>query len=207
MSVLMETEAQLSAMPPAQKWGVIFLIVLLIAGGGWYFWVADLYDEIEQADSAITSLQSKIRRNNVRLYNHKIAAMKKKNLLLKSDIEAYRSARRFLQSRAERYDFLWFKEKNFVRMLERTLARSTALGLRIDRVESIEESGKLTPLIARRDRLRIEGAGRFKEIERLARYIESFEALLKIDHLHVWYDEEKQETRFSLELQTYGLAS
>jgi hypothetical protein len=109
-----------------------------------------------------------------------------------------------LRGRTERLDFFIFDKYRFYEMFERVLARSTQLGVRLDSVTLEDEVRPLTTLLEQKKRIRIEGAGGFAPVLRLSWFIESFDALMKIDRFDFRYDEEAKEPRFVIELLFYG---
>ncbi len=202
--ILQDTDAQLAAMPPWQRWAVIIGTALLIGVAGWYFWIDDLIGEIDTTQSRIARLERKIANNRIPALKRAIGKIEKENGRLKDRIERYRAMERLLQSRAEKLDIFLFDPARYMEIFEKILKRSVDLGIRIDDAYSQEGSGEISPLIDRWQRLIFEGSGSFPAVTRLSRYIESFKALAKITHYRYWYDEKAKEPRFEITIIFYG---
>jgi Tfp pilus assembly protein PilO len=203
-AMLQDTDNQLAAMPPAQRAFVIAFVAIAVMVAGWYFVGDDMLAQIENEEGQIASLQAKIRRNTVRALGARIAKKKKAILKLESAIERAKVAETALRARTERLDFFFFDRERFYEMFERILRRSTELGVRLDSVTLEDEVKAVSPLLEQKKRIRFEGAGLFGPVVRLSWFIESFNALVKIDRFAIWYDEEAKEERFAIDLLLYG---
>ncbi|WP_353661786.1 hypothetical protein [Hydrogenimonas sp. SS33] len=203
MSLLSETERQFESYGAKTRSALIGGAALAVLAAGWLFWLEPLTEEIEAAQSRAARLQSRIAAVNLRALNRELARVKKQNLELRETLQKADAARRFLQSRASRLDFIWFDQKRFLDMLDKVLRRSVTLGLRIDLFESRPAAEAISPLIEKRAHVHIEGAGDYGQILRLLRYIESFRALLKTDSVRIGLDEQG-ETHFRIDFDSYG---
>ncbi|WP_456452895.1 type II secretion system protein GspM [Hydrogenimonas sp.] len=203
MSLLRDTEAQFENFSPAKRWLVTLGAAAMIAALGYYLWIEPMEREIETQQGQIAQLQRQIAQVNLRRITDKLAQVKRQRLGLQEELERADAARRYLQSRARALDFIWFEQKSFLEMLDRVLRRSVELGIRLDLLETFDIEGEVTPLIEKKRRVLLEGAGRFADIVRLVHYIESFNALLKVVRFEVFLDDEGQ-TRFRTEMISYG---
>lgn len=203
MSLLQETENQFESFSPAKRLIVTAGTALMILALGWYGWIDPLTQQVEAEKTECEQLEQKIASVDLRRVGLMLEKVKGKRLRLQEELEKTEAAKRYLQSRAKRLDFLWFEQKSFLEMLDRVLKRSVELGLRIDLIESSDESGEISPMIEKKKAVRIDGAGRFADIVKLIHYIESFNALLKVDGVKISLGEEG-ETLFHLDLLSYG---
>ncbi|WP_201352409.1 type II secretion system protein GspM [Hydrogenimonas urashimensis] len=201
--MLRETESQLEAFPPAKRMALTAGTALMIVALGWYGWIEPLGEQIDAARMECRQLEQKIAAVDLRRIERKLEEVKKRRMELEEKVQETAAAKRYLQSRAKRLDFIWFEQKSFLEMLDRVLKRSVELGLRIDLIESSDDKGGVSPMIERRKRVRIDGAGDFPDIVRLIHYIESFNALLKVEGVKIGLDK-KNETLFHLDLVSYG---
>jgi Tfp pilus assembly protein PilO len=203
MSLLQDTENQFAAFSPARRLIVTAGTALMILALGWYGWIDPLRQQIEAEKMECERLEQKIASVDLRRIGLMLEKVKRRRLQLQEELEKMEAAKRYLQSRAKQLDFIWFEQKSFLEMLDRVLKRSVELGLRIDLIESSDEKGEISPMIVKRKAVRIEGAGRFADIVKLIHYIESFNALLKVEGLKISLSEEG-ETLFHLDLLSYG---
>ncbi|WP_457595933.1 type II secretion system protein GspM [Hydrogenimonas sp.] len=203
MNLWEETEARFGEYSPAARWGIVVGAFLLIVGIGYFFWVEPMERELEARQATVSRLKSQVARTDPRRYAARIRKAERERLAIEEALERVEAAHRYLQSRMRALGFAWFDQKSFLVMLERFLKRSVELGVRIDRIETEATEGSVTPLIEKKCRVAIEGAGRFPDIVRLVDYLESFEALQKVTAFRVWLDEEGH-TRFAATLLVYG---
>ena len=203
MSLLRDTETRFESYGPARRWGLTLGAAAMIVLLGYYLWIEPMEREIETEQGQIARLQRQIAQVRLRQINAMLAKTKKERMVLQERLDRADAAKRYLQSVAHRYDFIWFDQKSFLEMLDRVLKRSVDLGVRLDVVETFDENGSVSPLIEKKKRVVMEGGGAFGDIVRLVHYIESFNALLKVTLLRVEADE-KGGTLFHLELLSYG---
>ena len=203
MKLLEDTEAQFEAFSPAKRIIITVGTALMVVMLGWYVWIEPLQQQVDAERMECQQLAQKIASIDLHRIAQKLQEVKNERLKLLESIEEMRAAKRYLQSRAKALDFIWFEQKSFLEMLDRVLKRSVELGLRIDLIESWDESGEVSPMIERKKTVHVEGAGEFAQIVKLVHYIESFNALLKVEHLEIGLDE-KGETLFHLDLLNYG---
>ncbi|NPA29390.1 MAG: hypothetical protein GXO33_04320 [Epsilonproteobacteria bacterium] len=205
MNVLLQnTDSQLAAMPPAKRWAVTGVTALLIVAAGWFLWGEALSEEIDTQERKIAQLETKIRKNALGMLGKAIRHTQEENLKLEERIEEYRAMVRYLQTKATGMRFFFFDRRRFMEMFEKVLRRSVDLGIRIDTVSSEAEKGAVSLLIEKKKRVVLEGSGSFPAVTRLTWYIESFGALMKIVRYRYWFDAQKGEPKFSIELLYYG---
>jgi len=203
MKLLHDTEAQFESFSPAKRMVITAGTALMVVALGWYGWIEPMQQQIEAEKTECEQLEQKIASVDLRRVSRKLEQVKRERLKLQESLQEMEAAKRYLQSRAKRLDFIWFEQKSFLEMLDRVLKRSVELGLRIDLIESQDESGEVSPMIEKRKAVRVEGAGRFADIVKLIHYIESFNALLKVERVKISLSEEG-ETVFHLDLLSYG---
>ncbi|WP_300364882.1 hypothetical protein [Hydrogenimonas sp.] len=203
MSLLRDTENQFESFSPIKRLAVTVGAAVMIVAMGWYLWIDPLNEEIEASSIRCDQIQQQIARVNLRRISTKLEQVKRERLKLQEDLREAEAAKRYLQSRARQLDFIWFEQKSFLDMLDRVLKRSVDLGLRIDLIESVEINGEVMPLIEKKKAVHIEGEGRFADIVKLIQFIESFNALLKVEHMKIWLAE-TGETLFRIDLLSYG---
>lgn len=203
MNLLHDTEKQLESFSAAKRLVVVMGAAIMIVAIGWYMWIAPLNEEIEISSIRCDQLQQQIARVDLRRISSKLEQVKRERLKLQEELIDADAAKRYLQSRAKSLHFIWFEQKSFLEMLDRVLKRSVDLGLRIDLIESVDDNEEVSPLIEKKKSVHIEGEGQFPDIVKLVQYIESFNALLKVENIKVWLNE-KGETLFSIELFSYG---
>ena len=204
MNWIEETERQLEAFGPFKRTLVTAGTALAVLAAGWFLWLEPLNDETQVLRTQAERLAQRIARIDLRRVTARLDQTRRERLRLEEELARADAAKRYLQSRIHALEFVWFEPENSLWMLDRILKRSVELGVRIDSVENVETHEDVTPLIEKSREIRVEGAGRFADILRLVRYIESFRALVKTRSLRIWLDEEEKEVRFALLFDGYG---
>ncbi len=203
MRLLRETETQFEAFSPAKRLIITVGTALMILLLGWFGWIEPMEQEIDAKRMECEQLEQKIDAVDLRRVNVKLQQVKRERLALEESLREMEAAKRYLQSRAKKLDFIWFEQKSFLEMLDRVLKKSVDLGIRIDLIESRDEEGDVSPMIRKEKSVHIDGAGRFADIAKLIHYIESFHALLKVESLKIALNDEG-ETLFHLDMVSYG---
>ncbi len=203
MTLLNETEEQLAGFSPAKRLLVTLFAVSMIVLGGWYGWIEDTEREIEETSARNAELQRQIGRTDLRILSKKIEQVRHKRLALLEKIQSNSAAEKYLRTQLEEIGKVRFDQKRTADLLDAVLKKSADFGLRVDKIESIDDIKEITPLLERKKILNIEGVGSFGKIVRLTHYIESLDMLAKIDMLDISLDE-KGSTVFRIKVFAYG---
>ncbi len=203
MRILGETEEQLAGFSPAKRLIVTLLAAVMIVSGIWYGWIEETLVKIEETAARNAALQHQIARTDLRILSKKIERVRRERLSLLEKVQNDRMAVRYLRARLEDILKMRFDQERTADLLEAVLKRSTELGLRLDKIESIDDIKELTPLLERKRVFEIEGIGAFDRIVRLTHYIESLDMLAKIENLKIFLDE-SGSTAFSMKIFAYG---
>ncbi|WP_456403078.1 hypothetical protein [Hydrogenimonas sp.] len=204
MSLLRETEEQLASFGPLKRGVVTAAALSMIVAGGWYGWIEETQMQIEQVAARTAQLERQIGQADLRKLTKRIENIRRKRLEATEKLHENERAVRYLRTKMERIEKIGFDQEREAELLDAILKRSVDLGLRIDRVESVNDPADVTPLLERRKRLRIEGEGSFARIVKLTHYIESLNMLAKIGSLGLSLDK-NGATLFTIDLLAYGV--
>ncbi|BBG64916.1 hypothetical protein NNO_0214 [Hydrogenimonas sp.] len=204
MRLLEDTQQQLDAMGPLKRALLTISASGMIAAGVWFGFIEDLEADIERRASQNIQLQRQIEISDPARVSVKIAKLRRERLAAAEELEKSLAARRYLKTRMERLQKLKFDHERMADLLDGVLKRSVELGLRLDMIESVDSRMDVTPLLERKKRIEVEGAGAFGNIVKLTHYIESLPILARIDSLAVFLDD-RGKTAFKIAISTYGV--
>ena len=203
MRFLEDTEQQLAAMGRAKRLALTFAAAAMIAAGVWFGWIEDLEADIEHATAKNAQILKQTELIDLKRLSKKIEEVRRKRMEAAETLQRSRAEVRYLRTKMDRLQKLKFDQSVMADLLDGMLKRSVQLGLRIDSIESVDDPLDLTPLLQRKKRIAVEGAGAFAKIVSLTHYIESRPMLAKIDSLDISLDK-KGSTAFRIDISTYG---
>ncbi len=203
MRFLEDTEQQLAAMGRTKRLALTFAAAAMIAAGVWFGWIEDLEADIENATAKNAQILKQTGLIDLKRLSKKIEEVRRKRMEAAETLQRSRAEVRYLRTKMDRLQKLKFDQSVMADLLDGMLKRSVQLGLRIDSIESVDDPLDLTPLLQRKKRIAVEGAGAFAKIVSLTHYIESRPMLAKIDSLDISLDK-KGSTAFRIDISTYG---
>ncbi len=204
MSFLEDTERQLADMGGAKRLALTFAAAAMIGAGVWFGWIEDLEADIEHATAKNAQIIKQIGLIDLKRLSKRIEEVRRKRMEAAETLQRSRAQVLYLRTEMDRVGKLKFDQGVMADLLDDILKRSVRLGLRIDSIESVDDSLDLTPLLQRKKRISVEGAGAFAKIVSLSHYIESRPMLAKIDSLDISLDK-KGSTAFRIDISTYGV--
>ncbi len=204
MTLLEDTERQLADMGRAKRLALTFTAAAMAAAGVWFGWVEDLEAGIDSTRAKNGQIVKQIAMVDLKKLSNRIEELRRKRMEAAETLQRRRAQLLYLRTEMDRVEKLKFDQGVMADLLDAILKRSVRLGLRIDSIESVEDPLDLTPLLQRKRRVSVEGAGAFAKIVSLSHYIESRPMLAKIDSLDISLDK-KGSTTFRIDISTYGV--
>lgn len=201
---IQELESQLAQMSREKRflvYGVIFAAAVYMS---WVLYGEMLYEEIETTQTSIASLESKLMKNSNRILESAILKTKKSILNLEDEINHLHFETQFIQSKFQNIDFIYYDEAGSAQILDDILKHSIKEAINLESIQKQPLKAQEGQLIQKKSEIRITGEGSLRAIISLQHYIESLNALLSPQALHVEIDE-NNATHFELQLIHYGV--
>lgn len=201
---IQELESQLAQMSREKRllvYGVIFAAAVYMS---WVLYGEMLYEEIETTQTSIASLESKLMKNSNRILESAILKTKKSILNLEDEINHLHFETQFIQSKFQNIDFIYYDEAGSAQILDDILKHSIKEAINLESIQKQPLKAQEGQLIQKKSEIRITGEGSLRSIISLQHYIESLNALLSPQALHVEIDE-NNATHFELQLIHYGV--
>jgi len=201
---IQELESQLAQMSREKRflvYGVIFAAAIYMS---WVLYGETLNEEIETAQTRITSLESKLMKNSNRTLESAILKTKKTILNLEDEINHLHFETQFIQSKFQNINFIYYDEAGSAEILDDILKRSIKEAINLEAIQKRPLEAQKEQLIQEKSEILITGEGSLRAITALHHYIESLNALLSSQALHVEIDE-NNATHFELQLIHYGV--
>ncbi len=199
-----QLETQLSEMNRTKRIGIYAVILISAIYMSWVLFGEALNDEILSSEEQIVSLESKLQRNSSRSLEAAIVKTKKDILELQDAINHLYFKQQFVETKLQGIDFIFYDEKGSAQVLDDILKRSVDSSITIDKIQKIAVNDHNATMLKVKSRLQISGTGTFDAITSLMYYVESLNALLVSDALHVSIDDDNA-TYFELGLLHYGV--
>jgi len=197
-------DEQLSPYTPQQRWVISIGSALGILVMGWMFYLTDALDELTALEDQNSALVQQISENSPDAYHTKIKIAIKsldKEKIKTAELEAEKQA--VIDEMSESKGLV-MDNKHYAKMLDLLLEHSVALGLKIEIMESLDTDKPYFGKVNQYKKLTIKGIGNFPAVAEFITFIESQNALVQMDTLHVQTEEEKP--RFEAVILYMGVA-
>ena len=184
-------DEQLAAYTPQQRLLISIGSALAILVLGWMLYLTDAIDELNVLEEQNNVLVQQISENSPDAYHTKIKIAIKsldKEKIHTAELDADKQA---IIDQMSASKGLIFDNKHYARMLDLLLEKSVNLGLKIELMESVDTDEPYFGKVNKYKKLTIKGSGNFPAIAEFVTFIESQNALVQMDTLHVETDEEK----------------
>jgi hypothetical protein len=201
---IQQLESQLSEMNPMKRLFVYGVIVLSAIYMSWVLYGESIYEEVESSEATIMSLESKLMKNSNRSLEAAILKSKKAILGFEDSINHLHFQKQFIQTKLQNIDFIYYNEAGSAQILDDILKRSIEEDINLESIQKRPLEKQDKKLIQKKSEILINGEGSLRSITSLHHYIESLNALLSSESLHVEIDE-NNATHFELRLLHYGV--
>jgi len=173
----------------------------------YYFFGLSLQEENSVKEQSLAKLEKKLAENRVSLLEKKIAKDNQQILLLAKEYETQNFKATALRTKLERMDYLSSDARGLADILERILKKSVSLNINVDKITLDNVRQQFTQQIEKRGSINIEGTASFNSVLKLLRFVESQEALIKIENVH--FDLDKKDASFPdfvIKISGYGIS-
>ncbi|MEA3522031.1 MAG: hypothetical protein U9R50_03575 [Campylobacterota bacterium] len=202
---LEELETQLAQMSREKRLFVYSTILVCLVYISWSVFGESMSEDIEMKEERISSLEMKLMKNSNRSLEKAILKSKKDILTLEDSITHLHFQKQFIQTRLQSIDFIYFNEAGSAQILDDILKHSVSQRINLKVIEKVSiDNNNSEDLIQPKNHLLVSGAGNLRAIVSLHHYIESLNALLMTQSLHVSIDD-NNATHFELNLIHYGV--
>lgn len=201
---LQQLEEQLESIPKNKLYFIYISIIALLVYLGWNLFGESMYMEMEAKEESIVSLEQKLQRNSVKALESAINRTKKENLTIKEELGELEFKDRYILNKLNSVDFVFFNQMGIAHILDDILKESVKNSIDIKLVNYNSVNKLYKSRVFEKESIDINGSSRFKDMMSLIQYIDSLNALLKINLIDVYMDE-NQTTNFNLNISHYGV--
>lgn len=197
-------EQQLSSLDIGKRYLLYLLIVALISGLNYYYFVEDIMKEATKQRQIFEKLQRELRNKSPQAITRKIKQEKKRQLKLSEEIERLEYKKLALRTKLDSMKFLFLTDDKFAQFLDVTLKDSVNKGIMLNKVMIKEEnSGKqYKGTIYYNKEIGMEGKGDYLYIEEFLRNIEKQNILQRFDLIEIETD--INSTKFKVQMTLFG---
>jgi len=200
---LNEFEEQLEIMSKQKLYFIYVSIVLLLAYISWSLFGESLTSEIEVKQNSITSLERKLKQNNLRATTRAIQKTKKEKLILAQKLDDLKAKEMYISSNLESMDFIFFNQMGIAKILDDILKKSLDYSIDIEEITYTSVNKLYTANIFEKENILVTGSASFKDIIKLMQYIDSIKSLLRINSFDI-YMSENGNVNFNINISNYG---
>lgn len=201
---LQQLEEQLESIPKNKLYFIYISIIALLVYLGWNLFGESMYMEMEAKEESIVSLEQKLQRNSVKALESAINRTKKENLTIKEELGELEFKDRYILNKLNSVDFVFFNQMGIAHILDDILKESVKNSIDIKLVNYNSVNKLYKSRVFEKESIDINGSSKFKDMMSLIQYIDSLNALLKINLIDVYMDENKT-TNFNLNISHYGV--
>ncbi len=201
---LEQLELQLAEMPLLKRLGVYFVVFVSIVYAGWYTFGEDLSLKIESNEQKIANLEKKISKNSLKSLSSAIVKINKKILIVEDQLVTLHFKEQFVKTQLDTLNFVYYNDFGIATVLDKILKNSLSEKIDIDYLRTTKNKVDYAPHIVDQEQITIQGNGTFRGILSLIQHIDYYNALLQIQEIRVFIDEEGV-TNFDLNISHFGV--
>jgi hypothetical protein len=201
---LEQLEEQLAEMPLVKRLGVYFVVFASIVYASWYVFGEDLSLELESKEQITLKLEKQIRKNSLKSLSNAITKVNKQILIKEDMLVTLYFKEQFVKTQLDTLDFVYYNDLGIATVLDKILKNSLSESIDIDYLKTTRNSIDYAPHIVNQEQITIQGNGSFSSILSLIQHIDYYNALLQIQEIKVFIDEEGV-TNFDLNISHFGV--
>lgn len=201
---IQELEEQLEDMPQKKLYFIYVSIVALLVFMSWNLFGESMNIEITTKENSIKVLEKKLEKNSVQVLQKAIDKTYEDNLVLKEELNELNSKDIYINNKLESIDFVFFDQMGIAHILDDILKQSVRHSVDIKMINYTDSNKLYKSNIYEKEKVDINGIASFANIMNLVQYIDSLNALLKINNIDVYIDE-NQSINFTLDISHYGV--
>ena len=200
---LAEFEEQLEAMSKQKLYFIYISLVLLLVYLSWNIFGESLTSDIEIKENSISSLETKLKRNNLTSIKNAIKKAENEKLLLADNLNELKSKEIFISTKLEAVDFIFFDQMGIAKILDDILKESLEYNIDIDEITYAKLNKLYMANIYEKENIFVTGSASFKNTINLIQYIDSIKSLLKINTFDIYIDI-NNSLSFDINISHYG---
>ena len=199
-----KVESQFSSLEKGKRYIIYFLVVSLITGLNYYYFVEDIMKDLTKERQNLEKLQRELRNKSPLTFVRKIKQEEKRHLKLSEEIEKLEYEKLTLRTKLDEMKFLFLTDDKFAQFLDVTLKDSVNKGIILSKVMIKEDnSGKhYIGSIYYAKEVEFEGKGDYLNIEEFLRNIEKQNILQRFDLIEIKTD--VNSTWFNAKMTLFG---
>jgi len=201
---LEELEDQLAEMPFLKRLGVYFVVFASILYGSWYLFGEDLSLELESKENSISSLEKKIQQNSIKSLTSAIEKINKQVVTIEDSLVTLYFKEQLVKTQLGTLNFIYYNDLGIATVLDKILKNSISERVDIEYLKTIKNPIDYAPHIVNQEQITIKGNGTFRSILSLIQHIDYYNALLQVQEIKVFIDEEGI-TNFDLNISHFGV--
>ncbi len=199
-----QLESQLQEMGRSKRLAVYAILFFSAIYMSWVLYGEALSDEMTSVEDQIISLEMKLMKNSNRSLQAAIQKTQKESLAIEDQITHLHFQKQFLQTKLHEIDFIYYSEQGAAEILDAILKHSVEKQINLEYIQKAPLAQTSERMLSPQSRLVVSGTGRLAAITALHHYVESLNALLVSESLHVTIDD-TNATHFELTLLHYGV--
>ena len=199
-----ELEEQLGEMPNQKRYFIYISTVVLLVFMTWTLFGENMHLEIQTQESSIASLEKKLRDNSVKSFQLAIKKAENETLALKEELNELSLKEKYIVSKLESMDFIFFNQKGIASILDSILKQSITYSVDLNMIKYENVNILYLPNVYEREQIHIDGSASYKSIIHLIQHIDALNTLLRINAINIYVDE-NQTTNFDLNISQYGV--
>lgn len=182
---------QLQGYSPLQRKLIIFGSALGIVFMGWMFYISDALEQLQTLTDENSALAQQVADNSPDAYRAKITQTKA--LIAKEQLRSVslENEKNVMLDQMSSSRGLIFDNRIYASMLDLLLERSVRMGIKIERMDSVDSDKLFFGKVREQKVLTVTGQGSFPAIAEFVRFAESQNALVQLQTLNVRSNGEK----------------
>jgi len=200
-----QLDSQLESYEPKARWAIMIASGIGILWMGWMFFISDSVDELSALQDENAKLETQIEQSSPEAYQDKIVQTERRLAKLNQNLISLENEKDLLLSQMEQSQGLIFDNRRYAEMLDLLLEHSVRVGLKLDKLESVDTDKVFHGKIKIFKMLTIRGHGSFPAIADFMAFIENQKNLVQIEHLKI-DTEDEGKPRFEATISYMGVA-
>jgi len=181
---------------------MIFASFFIAVGFLLNHFVPPMLERQSELRASVEMMQIKISKNSVKSLKKQLEKKNRELLAIKEDLKVKKDEVDFVMSQVYKIRYAFFDDMRWANTLDDILKFSVQKNLKIYSLKSIDAKDDTSSMIKLKEKIKIDGIGKFADIVSLIQYIENFDTLLEFNLIKMSLVEDGVE--FGFELSAYG---
>ena len=201
---LHELEEQLETMSKQKLYFIYVSILVLFVFLSWNLFGEELNSQVQTKQDSIASLENKLKKNSMKSLQAAISKTNKESLKLKEQIQELEFQDKFIFTKLESMDFVFFNQMGIAHILDSILKQSIHNNVNVELINYTELNKLYKAKVFEKESIDIKARASFNDVMNLLQYIDSLNALFRVNKIEIYLDE-NQVTNFNLNISHYGV--